>query len=279
VGRGTEGGASEVFKHGQKQTPGYKLSLHHSRRLRENFLLTGQQNALCYCAQSANSISSLLFVCLYTTAIVSPYLCGSFTNWLCVRGKLSFSTFLTRGRNEGTPDDSVKRLESYQQDHSNLHREDSVSDRSQGVVKQYLRRRNQYKQNSSLYFWKSVFWILLHRFPCLSFRVDSISARIFTRFIPCLFSLLTAVKLKPEIVSQGELIVKGTRLCARASVICFFFKDNRTVLLTRQDFLPDRTTEGDLFFTFSSNISDFRRSLSSYLKFGQRHEDLLRFCR
>ena len=132
-GRETEG-ATKVFKHGQRRTPGYKLSLNHSRRLRDYLLLTGQQNALYYCAQSANSISSLLFVGLYRTAIVSPYLCGSFTNWLRVQGKLSFSTSLTRGRNEGTPDDSGKRLESYQQDHSNLHRENSVFDRSQGVL-------------------------------------------------------------------------------------------------------------------------------------------------
>ena len=110
-GRETEG-ATKVFKHGQRRTPGYKLSLNHSRRLREYFLLTGQQNALYYCSQSANSISSLLFVGLYRTAIVSPYLCGSFTSWLWVQGKLSFSTSLTRGRNEGTPDDSGKRLES-----------------------------------------------------------------------------------------------------------------------------------------------------------------------
>ena len=133
MGRETEG-ATKVFKHGQKRTPGYKLSLNHSRQLREYFLLIGQQNALYCCAQSANSISLLLFVCLYTTAIVPPYLCGSFTDWLFIQGKLSFSTFLSRGRNEGTPDDSGKRLESYQQDHSNLHRENSVSDRSLGVV-------------------------------------------------------------------------------------------------------------------------------------------------
>ena len=31
------------------------------------------QNALYYCAQSLNSISWVLFVCSYTTAIVSPY--------------------------------------------------------------------------------------------------------------------------------------------------------------------------------------------------------------
>ena len=59
--------------------------------------------------------------------------------------------------------------------------------------------------------------------------------------------------------------------------LVFSSKDNRTVILTRQDFLPDRTADGDLLFTFSSNILDFRRSLSSYLKFGSRHEDSSRF--
>ena len=56
---------------------------------------------------------------------------------------------------------------------------------------------------------------------------------------------------------------------ARASSV-FSSKDNRTVILTRQDFLPDRTANGDLLFTCSSNILDFRRSLSSSLKFGSR---------
>ena len=63
---------------------------------------------------------------------------------------------------------------------------------------------------------------------------------------------------------------------ARASSV-FSSKDNRIVILTRQDFLPDRTADGDLLFIFSSNIFDFRRSLSSYLKFGSRHEDSSRF--
>ena len=56
-------------------------------------------------------------------------------------------------------------------------------------------------------------------------------------------------------------------------------QDNRTVILTGQDFLPDRTVDGDLLSTFSSNILDFRRSLSPYFKFGSRHEDSLRFYR
>ena len=46
----------------------------------------------------------------------------------------------------------------------------------------------------------------------------------------------------------------------------FSSKDNRTVKLTRQDFLPDRTADRDLLFIFSSNILDFRRSLLSYIK-------------
>ena len=39
----------------------------------------------------------------------------------------------------------------------------------------------------------------------------------------------------------------------------------------------DRKADGDLLFTFSSDILDFRKSLSSYLKFGSPHEYLSRF--
>ena len=56
-------------------------------------------------------------------------------------------------------------------------------------------------------------------------------------------------------------------------------QDNTTFILTRQDFLPDLTADGDLLSTFSSNILGFRRSLSPYFKFGSRHEDSLRFYR
>ena len=44
---------------------------------------------------------------------------------------------------------------------------------------------------------------------------------------------------------------------ARASSV-FSSEDNRTVILTRQDFLPDHTADADLLFIFSSNISDFQ---------------------
>ena len=55
-------------------------------------------------------------------------------------------------------------------------------------------------------------------------------------------------------------------MCARERHLFFSSKDNRTVKLTRQDFLPDRTADRDLLFIFSSNILDFRRSLSSCIK-------------
>ena len=51
---------------------------------------------------------------------------------LCEQGKLLFSTFLTR--NEGTTDESKKRLGCYQQEQLNLPREYSVFDGSQCIV-------------------------------------------------------------------------------------------------------------------------------------------------
>ena len=38
-------------------------------------------------------------------------------------------------------------------------------------------------------------------------------------------------------------------------------QDNRTVILTRQDFLLDHTADGDSLSAFSSNILGFRRGL------------------
>ena len=74
--------------------------------------------------------------------------------------------------------------------------------------------------------------------------------------------------MSTKLLTTGKLTfgLKGTvsRLCAHASVICF---------------LPDHTADGDLLFIFSSNILDFRRNLSCYLKFGSLHEDSSRFYR
>ena len=53
-------------------------------------LLIGHKNALYYCAQSANSFSSVLFVSSYTTAIVSPHLPRSFTKLVRTRETFIF---------------------------------------------------------------------------------------------------------------------------------------------------------------------------------------------
>ena len=81
---------------------------------------------------------------------------------LCVQGKLSFSTFLTI--KEGITDDSSKRFGCYQQDHSNLLQESSVSERSQGIVKGIYEGVIDASLigvvSSSLNFWESVFKVI-----------------------------------------------------------------------------------------------------------------------
>ena len=57
------------------RAPGYRPLPNHFQTVK----LIGLKNALYYCAQSLNSISWVLFVCSYTTAIVSPYSFGSCT--------------------------------------------------------------------------------------------------------------------------------------------------------------------------------------------------------
>ena len=54
---------------------------------------------------------------------------------------------------------------------------------------------------------------------------------------------------------------------AHALASSFFFLQKTIELSYSLDkiFFPDRTADGDLLFIFSSNILDFRRSLSSYI--------------
>ena len=65
-------------------------------------------------------------------SLLSPNTCPVRSPRLCVQGKVSSSTFLTR--KEGTIDESEKHFGCYQLEHFNLHRESSVSDRSLGIV-------------------------------------------------------------------------------------------------------------------------------------------------
>ena len=59
----------------------------------------GTKNALYYCAQSANSFSWVLLVSSYTTAIVLPYLPGSFTKLVRARETVIFYFLNQKRRN------------------------------------------------------------------------------------------------------------------------------------------------------------------------------------
>ena len=96
-----------------------------NQTVKRSWLLIGHKNTLYDCTQSAMSIARVLFD---STRLLSRHTCPVRSPWMCVQGKISFSTFLTR--NEGTIDESEKRFGCSQQEHFNLHRETSVSDRS-----------------------------------------------------------------------------------------------------------------------------------------------------
>ena len=111
---------------------GYRHSPDHFQANAVSWL--GTKNALYYCAQSANSFSSVLFVSSYTTAIFSPQLpvrLPSFPN--------------QKRRNYQWVE---KRFGCYHQEQFNLHWENSVPDGSQRIVK--MQRWWESKKRNSL---------------------------------------------------------------------------------------------------------------------------------
>ena len=110
VSRVERKGATKVFKYGRKSPWVPTLNEPFPKIQTDATSWLGTKKPLYYCAQSANSISWVLFMCSYTTAIISPYLSGSFTKVVRAysQGKLSLSASLNR--NEGTIDDSEKRF-------------------------------------------------------------------------------------------------------------------------------------------------------------------------
>ena len=93
------------------------------------------------------TVSPEFFSWVRTRRLLSYHTCPVRSPSLCVQGKLSFSTFLTK--NEGTTDESKKRLGCYQQ--FNLPREYSVFDSSQYIVNngKFKMRRRQESQISN----------------------------------------------------------------------------------------------------------------------------------
>ena len=94
---------------------------------------------LCIMVPNWWTVSPEFFLWVHTRLLLSHHTCLVCSPSLCVQEKLLFSTFLTR--NEGTTDESKKRLGCYQQEQFNLPREYSVFDSSQCIV-------NNRKQNN-----------------------------------------------------------------------------------------------------------------------------------
>ena len=84
------------------------------------WLLTGHKKMLCIIVPTRQTVSPELFLCVRTRRLLSRHTCPVRSTSLCVQGKLLLSTFLTR--NEGTTDESKKRLGCYQQEQLNLAR-------------------------------------------------------------------------------------------------------------------------------------------------------------
>ena len=109
------------------------------------------QKRLCIIVPNRRTVSSEFFSWVHTSLLSSRLTCTVCSPSLCLQGKLLFSTFLTR--NEGTTDESKKRLGCYQQEQLNLPREYSVFDGSQCIVnnrKFKMRRRRESQISNSL---------------------------------------------------------------------------------------------------------------------------------
>ena len=122
-------GATKVFKYGRKSPWPWVPTLTElfPKIQADTGSWLGTKNALYYCAQSANSFSWVLSW-VRTRLLLSCYTCPVRSPSLCEPGRLLSSSFLTR--NEGTTDESKKRLGCYQQEQVNLPGEYSVFDSS-----------------------------------------------------------------------------------------------------------------------------------------------------
>ena len=131
------------------QVFGYLLSLNYFQKFKRMPARDWAQKMLCIIVPDRRTVSPEFFSWVRTRRLLSRHTCPVRSPSLCVQGKLLFSTFLTR--NEGTTDESKKRLGCYQQEQFNLPREYSVFDGSQCIVnnRKFKMRRWQESQISN----------------------------------------------------------------------------------------------------------------------------------
>ena len=134
-----------------ERSPGYRLSPDHFRKFKWMPSPDWAQKMLCIIVPNRRTHLLSSFRAVRTRRRLSRHTCTVRSPSLCVQEKLLFSTFLTR--NEGTTDESKKRLGCYQQEQFNLPREYSVFDSSQCIVnnrKFKMRRRRESQISNSL---------------------------------------------------------------------------------------------------------------------------------
>ena len=119
-----------VFKHSWR-APGYRLSLDHFQTVKRMLAPDWAQKMLCIIVPNRRTASPEFFSWVRTRLsailLLSLHTCPVRSPMLCVQGELSFLLYLNfPTRNERTTDESEKRFWSYQQEHFNLHWENSV---------------------------------------------------------------------------------------------------------------------------------------------------------
>ena len=153
--RGSQSGrgkrrAGRKFSSTGERAPGYRLSPNYFQKFKRMPPPDWVQKMLCTIVPNRRTVSPEFFSWVRTRRLLSRHTCPVRSPSLCVQGKLLFSTFLTR--NEGTTDESQKRLGCYQQEQFNLPREYSVFDGSQRIVNNWKfgmwRRRESQISNS-----------------------------------------------------------------------------------------------------------------------------------
>ena len=139
---GREKRQDEGFSSTGERAPGYRL-----RKPAPDWA----PKMLCIIVPKQRTVSPEFFSWVRTRRLLSCHTCPVRSPSLCEQGKLLFSTFLTR--NEGTTDESKKRLGCYQQEQFNLPREYSVFDSLQYIVnnrKFKMRPRRESQRSNSL---------------------------------------------------------------------------------------------------------------------------------
>ena len=144
--------AGRKFSSTGERASGYRLSSNYFQKFKWMSAPDWAQKILCIILPNRRTVSPEFFSWVRTRRLLSCNTCPvrSPSLSLCVQGKLSFYTFLTR--NEGTTDESKKRLGCYQQEQFNLPREYPVFDSSQYIVNnrkfKMWQRRERQKSNT-----------------------------------------------------------------------------------------------------------------------------------